>query len=74
MGKEQPANRLLEFRVERDWSQERLARKARLHWSAVSRIERGERNPGPRTRKKLAEALGVPEEVLFPQQPEEAAV
>lgn len=67
------ANRLQEFRVKRDWSQDRLARKARIHYSTVSRIERGERIPGPRTRYKLAEALGVPEDVLFPEDEREAS-
>lgn len=39
-------------------SQEVLAEKAGLHWTFVSGVERGVRNPGLNTMGKLAEALG----------------
>lgn len=39
-------------------SQEALAEKAGLHWTFVSGVERGVRNPGLNTIARLAEALG----------------
>ena len=38
-------------------SQEAVAEKAGLHWTFVSGVERGVRNPGLNTIGKLAEAL-----------------
>ena len=40
-------------------SQEQLAEAADLHWTYVSGIERGKRNPGLNTLGRLAKALGV---------------
>lgn len=58
-------NRIREFRVAKDWTQDRLARKARIDDSTVSYIERGLRRPSPLVRARLARALAVPEDVLF---------
>lgn len=52
-------------------SQAELAEKAMLTQKTVSAIETGETNGLPRTRRKLAEALGVGPEALWP--PEQQA-
>ncbi len=46
-------------------TQEQLAERAELHWTYVSGVERGVRNPGLNIIGKLAKALGVePMELL----------
>jgi transcriptional regulator with XRE-family HTH domain len=56
---------LKRLRKERGWSQERLAEESHLHMGHVSKIERGERNPGVRTVYKLAQGLSVSVAVLY---------
>jgi transcriptional regulator with XRE-family HTH domain len=41
-------------------SQEQLAERAQLHWTYVSEIERGRRNPSLNILGRLARALDVP--------------
>jgi transcriptional regulator with XRE-family HTH domain len=53
-------------RVERGWSQVKLARIAELPGPALSAIEREQLAPWPKARRSLAAALGVDEAVLFP--------
>lgn len=52
-------------------SQERtaswLARKTGKSPSYVTRVLQGERNPSPDFKTKSAEALGVPEHLIFPK-------
>jgi transcriptional regulator with XRE-family HTH domain len=49
------------LRTKRGWTQEQLAKKARVHLTTIGRIEAGMRkDPDLTTRKKLAKALGVP--------------
>jgi putative transcriptional regulator len=69
-------NRIRELRVAKGlgWSQEKLAREARLSYSAISRLERGERQPSPMAAYRIAKALEVPVEDVFPDMREEAAV
>lgn len=50
--------RIRHLREERGWSQETLAEKAGLHFTYVSQIERGTRNPGLTVVARLADALG----------------
>jgi transcriptional regulator with XRE-family HTH domain len=47
------------LRQQRRLSQETLAERAGLHWTYVSGIERGRRNPGLNTLGELARALRV---------------
>ena len=63
------AQRVLELRKERGWSQARLAFEANLHPSSVRNYERGQ-NPGLAQLAALATALGVPiEELLTNEEP-----
>jgi len=59
------AANLRRLRVERGWSQERVAHESDLHMSHVSKIERSEREPGVRAISKLAIALEVSAAELF---------
>jgi transcriptional regulator with XRE-family HTH domain len=58
--------RIKAARKEVGLSQEALADAAGLHWTAVSRVERGERNITYRTLRALARGLGVPLSSLMP--------
>jgi transcriptional regulator with XRE-family HTH domain len=51
--------RVRRLRLARGLSQEALAERAELHWTYVSGVERGVRNPGLNTIGRLAKALGV---------------
>jgi transcriptional regulator with XRE-family HTH domain len=66
-------NRIREFRVARLWSQERLARKARVHYSTISRLESGLREATPLIQERIARALEVPRQDVFPIELEEAS-
>jgi transcriptional regulator with XRE-family HTH domain len=48
-----------ELRDARGLSQEQLAERASMHWTYISGIERGRRNPGLNALAQLAGALGV---------------
>ena len=50
---------LKELRTLNALTQEELAEKAKITATALSRIERNEAEPRPKTLRKLAEALGV---------------
>jgi len=53
------------LREEQALTQEELAQKAGITLTSVSRIELNKAEPRPKTRRKLAEALGVePSELL----------
>ncbi len=52
-------------RRKRGWSQARLARETGIHPTDISKLEAGQVHPWPGWRKRLAEALGVEEAVLF---------
>jgi transcriptional regulator with XRE-family HTH domain len=52
-------DRVRALRLDRRLSQEDLAERAGLHWTYVSGIERGRRNPGLNTLGVLAKALDL---------------
>jgi transcriptional regulator with XRE-family HTH domain len=52
--------RVRALRQKRGLSQEQLAERADLHWTYISGIERGRRNPGLNILGRLACALDVP--------------
>ena len=47
------------LRLEKDWSQEELARRADLHRTYIGAIERNERNVSLLNVERIAKALGV---------------
>lgn len=57
--------RLRALREAAGLSQEELAERADLHWTYISGIERGRRNPGLNTLGRLARALGLSIEGLL---------
>jgi transcriptional regulator with XRE-family HTH domain len=65
------AANLRTLRQRRGVSQEELGHLTGLHFSDVSRIERGVREPGVRIIYRLAKGLGVPPADLVPVMPEE---
>jgi putative transcriptional regulator len=67
-------NRIRDFRLEKQWTQEKLAQKARVTFSTISLLERGHRNPSPLVAYRIAKALGRDLQEVFPDVPEEAAV
>jgi transcriptional regulator with XRE-family HTH domain len=52
-------NKIRRLRDARALTQEELAEKVGITVAALSRIERNSAEPRPKTRRKLAEALGV---------------
>jgi transcriptional regulator with XRE-family HTH domain len=48
-----------------DLTQEQLAERADMHWTFISGVERGVRNPGLNAIGRLARALGVAPDVLL---------
>jgi len=61
-------NRLKQVRQEKGFTQFQLAKMADVHPIDISRIERGVIRPYPNWRKRIAKALGVSEDVLFPEE------
>ncbi len=59
-------NTIRERRQELSLSQTKLARTVEVPESTLSDLELGKRQPWPKVRKALAEALGTPEHELFP--------
>lgn len=58
-------NRIREIRIEKWFSQERLAQRAKLHRTFVSDIERWESNTTLESIEKLSKALGIEPVELF---------
>jgi transcriptional regulator with XRE-family HTH domain len=59
------AANMKELRKERGWSQEDLSRESGLHYTAISKMERGARSPRFPTVITLAKAFKVPAGRLF---------
>lgn len=51
----------------REWSQRKLADEAGLKQAQISRLESGKREPRLSTVRALAEALGVHQDTIFPE-------
>ncbi|MBI1734639.1 MAG: helix-turn-helix transcriptional regulator [Candidatus Rokubacteria bacterium] len=54
------AERVVEIRIRRNFSQETLARKARINRVTLARLERALHPPRLDTLERIARALGVP--------------
>jgi DNA-binding XRE family transcriptional regulator len=59
-------NLVRELRVRKLWTQKQLAKKARVSEWTVRMAELGQGAFNPITQEKIARALGVPRDVLFP--------
>ena len=57
--------RVRRLRLERGWTQDRLAELAKRHWTYIGGIERGERNVTIQVAADIAKALGVSVADLF---------
>jgi len=53
------------FRLEKGWSQKKLAEEAGLSQSFIHSVEAGEKSPTIRSIRKIAKALGVPVEEII---------
>ncbi len=51
--------RIRELRAAKGLSQEKLAELANIHWSYISQLERGKRNPTILCLEKIAKAFGI---------------
>jgi len=61
-------NNLRKARLEADKSQLQLMKETNIYFSTISRIERGWLKPNEEQRVKLARALGVKKDWLFPEE------
>ena len=71
-GGETMINRVKKIRKDKDLSQFELSKKSNITQSDISQIENGKIFPYPGWRKRLSEALKVPEVELFPEIEKEA--
>lgn len=60
-------------RLRRGWSLTELCLRTRIDPAALSKIERGRWPCGPEWRRRIAQALEVPEEALFEEVPDHEA-
>lgn len=60
--------RLRDARAKKGWGQETLARKARVSIGTINTAETGRKIPQVVTQEKIARALGVPRDAIFPDE------
>jgi len=60
-------NKLKNIRTQMGLSQRELAKKAGLSPSLIAQIELGQKHPSWLTADRIAAALGVPVEIVFPR-------
>jgi transcriptional regulator with XRE-family HTH domain len=53
------------FRVKHNWTQEKLAIRAKVHYNYIGNLERGERNIGAIKLSHIAKALGIDSYLLL---------
>ncbi len=71
-GRPRVKTRIRDFRARKGWTQPELARRARVSIGTINQAETGKRVPIVTTQEKIARALGVPRDIVFPE-PEEVA-
>ncbi len=62
-----PKNNLESIRTDKLMTQDELAQEAGVAKTTISRVENGHINPTQITKKRLAKALGVPVDEIFPE-------
>jgi len=62
-------SRIIQIRNEKDMTQRKLSVRSGLAASYLSRVENRRVEPGPKTLRKIADALGVPLSELFGEHP-----
>lgn len=67
-------NNLRKARLKSDKSQLQLMKETGIYFATISRIERGWLKPTDEQKMKLAEALGVKKDWLFPNEREDKKV
>jgi transcriptional regulator with XRE-family HTH domain len=65
LGRTRLADRVILERARRDWSQEDLAREARISPATVAKLEKGRGGIRVRTLYKIAAALGMDDAELY---------
>ncbi len=65
LGRTPLADRLIQERARRDWSQEDLAREAGVSPTTVAKVEKGRSGARARTLYKIATALGIDATELY---------
>lgn len=68
------AERLRQLRSQKGYSQTELANSVGMHYTHISRYERGESRPSSKALKSLADALGVSTDYLYDGDEQDAAV
>jgi transcriptional regulator with XRE-family HTH domain len=62
-----PHERMRDLRLAKKWSQRKLARESDVPEAEISKIETGRHRPYSGQARKIAKALGVHADVLFPE-------
>jgi XRE family transcriptional regulator, regulator of sulfur utilization len=57
--------RIRNYRTEKGFTQEKLAEEAKLHFTYIGQLERGEKQASIASAEKIADALGITIEELF---------
>lgn len=65
---------LRHLRAQRGWKQRELAKKAKVSTWLISQTELGKHTPSLEARYKLARVFDVPMQLLFPGEPDRAAI
>lgn len=68
------SQRIKELRMQKGWTQQELAQKAKLAKPLISMLETGERHPSEEVLKKLCEAFDINEEDILSEEVKQKAI